>query len=444
MVTYFTTEGVFGITTRGTTAFADPPCRKVLMESVFGSAVVASQVFGSNELPHGATISGDRVYFVVHAPHAVFATLILVTAAAPGEAVRRGLPMSLTNDTLYWWCAVQLASAPAGTRYHFVLNDDLEVMDSAAREVLGQGEFRRRLRLRPNDEEPPGRWSSTSTGCEAPRVRRRGNRWDGRTCWSTRCTQRRSTDDLSPGVTGPLSNPLVDELEPTSPRLGQSGTFGFTRHGLRALAGPRFNFAVDWGYDPAFYFAVDGHYGGSAGLARFVNAAHANNRAVILDVVYNHSLGSPLMKIAPDVYTNGNYDGDRMNCGHPMVVEHLRQATIHLADVRGGRFPVRRHQHGRRPNARRLGVPGRSTRRFARRRPQRPPRALCVAENSATIAWTSQTRRGVMDAVGDHERTASSTRATTSGRPDRRWGPAHGDEQPRLLGPPVLPGGPVR
>ena len=153
VVTYFTTEGVFGITTRGTTAFADPPCRKVLMESVFGSAVVASQVFGSNELPHGATISGDRVYFVVHAPHAVFATLILVTAAPPARRCGGRLPMSLTNDTLYWWCAVPLASAPAGTRYHFVLNDNLEVIDPAAREVRDSGGFDVPFNSDPNDEE---------------------------------------------------------------------------------------------------------------------------------------------------------------------------------------------------------------------------------------------------------------------------------------------------
>ena len=91
-----------------------------------------------------------------------------------------------------------------------------------------------------------------------------------------------------------------------------------------------FSSTISWGYDPSFYFAIDGHYGGSAALARFVNAAHQSGRAVMLDVVYNHSLGSPLMEIAPDVYRNGNYDGDRMNCGHPMVGEFLRQATVHV------------------------------------------------------------------------------------------------------------------
>jgi hypothetical protein len=37
---------------------------------------------------------------------------------------------------------------------------------------------------------------------------------------------------------------------------------------------------------------------------------------------YNYSLGSSLMNIAPDVYRNGDYDDDRMNCGQPMVGEY--------------------------------------------------------------------------------------------------------------------------
>jgi 1,4-alpha-glucan branching enzyme len=91
-----------------------------------------------------------------------------------------------------------------------------------------------------------------------------------------------------------------------------------------------FSSTVSWGYDPSYYFAIDGFYGGAPALADFVNAAHAAGRGVMLDVVYNHSLGSSLMSIAPDVYRNGSYDGDRMNCGHPMVGEFLRQATIYL------------------------------------------------------------------------------------------------------------------
>ncbi len=43
-----------------------------------------------------------------------------------------------------------------------------------------------------------------------------------------------------------------------------------------------------WGYDGVFLFAVFAPYGGPDGFKRFVDACHARNLAVVLDVVYNH------------------------------------------------------------------------------------------------------------------------------------------------------------
>ncbi len=43
-----------------------------------------------------------------------------------------------------------------------------------------------------------------------------------------------------------------------------------------------------WGYDGVFLFAVFEPYGGPDALKRFVDACHAKNLAVVLDVVYNH------------------------------------------------------------------------------------------------------------------------------------------------------------
>ncbi len=44
----------------------------------------------------------------------------------------------------------------------------------------------------------------------------------------------------------------------------------------------------NWGYDGLYTFAPHPAYGGPEGLARFVDAAHGEGLAVILDVVYNH------------------------------------------------------------------------------------------------------------------------------------------------------------
>jgi len=46
--------------------------------------------------------------------------------------------------------------------------------------------------------------------------------------------------------------------------------------------------ARNWGYDGVSLYAVQASYGGPEALRRFVDAAHANGLAVIMDVVYNH------------------------------------------------------------------------------------------------------------------------------------------------------------
>ena len=43
-----------------------------------------------------------------------------------------------------------------------------------------------------------------------------------------------------------------------------------------------------WGYDGLYPFAPHPAYGGPAGLARLVDAAHREGLGVVLDVVYNH------------------------------------------------------------------------------------------------------------------------------------------------------------
>ena len=161
-----------------------------------------------------------------------------------------------------------------------------------------------------------------------------------------------------------------------------------------------FSSAVSWGYDPSYYFAIDGFYGGAEAMAGFVNAAHANGRGVTMDMVYNHSLGSSLMSIAPDVYRNGDYDGDRMNCGHPMVGEYFRQVSLYLFrtfNLDGFRFDdtqtiVTKCQGGWEF----LGMIRAALRTAASAEGRAWP--YCVAENSANNPWdVSNPSSGVMD-----------------------------------------------
>jgi 1,4-alpha-glucan branching enzyme len=394
----YTTEGVYGVCARGATQFADPPDRAALMGAAFGSAVVDAGIFAVREMPHGATTLGGEVYFVVHAPHAVCATLILVNETSPGGPSRQQFPMTLTTDTFYWWCSLTALQAPPGARYRFLLNDDVEVIDPAARAVQDGGSLKTSFGEDPGD--PSTSWSivldvaAVSAAAHVQPWQTMG--WQN--CLIYEIHARRFTN-LQPGALTSFDL-LADELNATS-RLGQAGylrQLPVTIFGLMPVN--EFSSAVSWGYDPSFYFAIDGFYGGAAAMARFVNSAHSYGRGVTLDVVYNHSLGSSLMSIAPDVYRNGDYDGDRMNCGHPMVGECFRQASVYLFrtfNLDGFRFDdtqtiVTKCQGGWEF----LGMIRSSLRAAASAEGRSWP--YCVAENSATSPWdVSNPSWGVMD-----------------------------------------------
>jgi 1,4-alpha-glucan branching enzyme len=324
----FTTEGVFGVCTSGPTRFAEPPSRSALMEAVFGTAVVNAGVFAAREMPAGATIVDRQTCFVVHAPHAISGNLVLVDEAAVGGPARTLVPMSLTGDTFYWWCSVPNTDAPPGTRYRFLLNDNLEVLDPAARAVQDAGIFSVSF-----DDSPSDPATSWSLVLDAAAVYATAHVQPWQTMgWQNfliyEIHARRFTNLAQGALTS--FDLLADELNPVS-RIHQAGylhQLPATILGLMPVN--EFSSAVSWGYDPSYYFAIDNFYGGAPAMAKFVNAAHVAGRGVTLDVVYNHSLDSSLMEIAADVYRNGDYDGDRMNCGHPMVLEYFRQASVYL------------------------------------------------------------------------------------------------------------------
>lgn len=90
------------------------------------------------------------------------------------------------------------------------------------------------------------------------------------------------------------------------PRLAELGVTAVEVMPVAAFPGQR-----GWGYDGIYVYAPFAPYGGPAGLARFVDAAHAAGLAVILDCVYNH-LGTSGTKAMTDFgpyFTDGHQTG---------------------------------------------------------------------------------------------------------------------------------------
>jgi glycosidase len=95
-----------------------------------------------------------------------------------------------------------------------------------------------------------------------------------------------------------------------------------------------------WGYNPSFHLAVDKYYGPANDLKVFVDSAHANGVAVILDVVLNHAFGqSPLVRLYWDAANNrpaSNSPWFNPVATHPYSVgydfNHESQATKDYVD----------------------------------------------------------------------------------------------------------------
>jgi maltooligosyltrehalose trehalohydrolase len=120
------------------------------------------------------------------------------------------------------------------------------------------------------------------------------------------------------------------------PALAELGVTAVEVMPVAAFPGER-----GWGYDGIYIYAPFAPYGGPAGLARFVDAAHAAGLAVILDCVYNH-LGTSGTKAMTDFgpyFTEGqtgwgkglNYDGERSD---PVREWAIQNAEMWVRDYR--------------------------------------------------------------------------------------------------------------
>jgi maltooligosyltrehalose trehalohydrolase len=77
-----------------------------------------------------------------------------------------------------------------------------------------------------------------------------------------------------------------DTFDGVIARLEYLQSLGVNCLELMPVTSPKLDY--DWGYGPLHYYSPSAHFGGPDGLRRLVDACHARNVAVILDVVYQH------------------------------------------------------------------------------------------------------------------------------------------------------------
>lgn len=99
--------------------------------------------------------------------------------------------------------------------------------------------------------------------------------------------------------------------------------------------------ARGWGYDGVAPFAAHEAYGGPAGLARFVDAAHEAGLSAFLDVVYNHlgPEGNYLAEYGP--YFTPKHKtpwGDALDFSLPPVRRFFLENALRWVSAEGGNF----------------------------------------------------------------------------------------------------------
>lgn len=183
------------------------------------------------------------------------------------------------------WHEIRTAQALPGSRYRFLLPDGTAVPDPTSRfqpdDVSG-----------PSEVIDPANFPWTDAA------------WQGRP-WCEAVLYELHIGTFTPEGTFRAATAKLDHLAAT----------GITAIELMCLAD--FAGTRNWGYDSVLLYAPDSSYGRPEDLKALIDAAHARNLQVFLDVVYNHfgPEGNDLPKYFPQLLTSEHCTpwGDALN-----------------------------------------------------------------------------------------------------------------------------------
>jgi len=192
--------------------------------------------------PHGAImLDADHTQFALWAPDAFYVSVELDNG--------QSLPMLPQGEG---WFVIK-TRCPAGSRYRFNIDGELEVPDPASR--AQDGDIDRHSVVVDPHAYP---WQHVTW---------RGRPWNEAVIY-----------ELHVGALGGF-----DEVEKDLARLAALGITAIELMPIAQFPGYR-----NWGYDGVLHFAPQASYGTPEQLKHLIDSAHGHGLAVILDVVYNH------------------------------------------------------------------------------------------------------------------------------------------------------------
>ena len=192
--------------------------------------------------PHGAImLDAEHTQFALWAPDAFYVSVELENG--------QSLPLLPQDDG---WFVVK-TRCPAGTRYRYSIDGEMEVPDPASRAQAGDID-------------------QHSVVVDPLAYRWQHNAWAGRP-WNEAVIY-----ELHVGALGGFQG-----VEQQLARLVELGITAIELMPLGQFPGER-----NWGYDGVLPYAPQASYGSPDQLKHLIDTAHGHGLAVILDVVYNH------------------------------------------------------------------------------------------------------------------------------------------------------------
>jgi 1,4-alpha-glucan branching enzyme len=237
----------------------------------------------------------------------------------------RPVEMKSTHDGSYWWASVPIADVIAGlpngrddyhgVKYQFLFDQETRLQDPAAGWVTDSDtNLASRLVRHDRFEWHDANW------------RRPG--WESLIIYQihpSRFTNRFQDEPPLRRIAREVgeNNGYLRELGVTAIQLMPINEVGTTN---------------SWGYDPAYFYAVENAYCGKEGpeeLKHLVDVCHQHGLAVILDVVFNHAGGEDniLWQVSRASYFDGDTRwGAMINFDHPQCRHFFAQNLVYLAN----------------------------------------------------------------------------------------------------------------
>jgi maltooligosyltrehalose trehalohydrolase len=200
------------------------------------------------EMPFGAQLRDNTTRFRLWAPSAQRVDLIANS--------RSGRPLKAAMTASEGWYEIAVDSLDAGARYQYRIDDEIDVPDPASR------------------YNPDG-VGGASEVIDPARFEWQDDAWRGRP-WREAVIYELHVGTFTPEGT----------FAAIIPRLAELAELGITAIELMPVAA--FPGSRGWGYDGVLPFAPHPAYGAPDDLKALVQAAHAHEIMMLLDVVYNH------------------------------------------------------------------------------------------------------------------------------------------------------------